>query len=361
MGRRSIIDLTRYKKAINLLRDHNFGQIVNTLRFGSRVLRGFQTAHLSYSPVWLALYITARCNLRCQQCPFHGPDTPRESLQFRDMTLDGLREILDRFPRAIGITFTGGEPLLHRQLFELVHLAHERRMEVRIPTNGTLLRHHIDAFLEAPVDLLNVSFYGTDAESFAEVTGAKKTRFDDVTGAIAELAGRRPAGGYPRILRASFVCTKQTMYRAIDLVRLCEKLGVDQVLLLNLLDYGIPGYEEEMCLYEDDPEVQSFLEHLGRQQFRIPVFLPKLYKREYTPPVCNAPFGMLTVDGNGFIGPCCIQGTGQQWDNLFETSEVWNGSTLLRARRDLLDPACPLPPICMHCEEMIPERGCIGR
>jgi MoaA/NifB/PqqE/SkfB family radical SAM enzyme len=276
------------------------------------------------------------------------------------MTADTFQEILDRFPEATGVTLTGGEPLLHPQLFELVRLAHARRMEVRVPTNGTLLAKSIDALLKAPIDRLNVSFYGADAQSFSVVTGADAGFFEEVTGAVAELASFRTKEGYPRVLQASYICTKETMYRAVDFVRLCEKLGVDRALLLNLLYFGIPDYSEAMCLHKDDPEVQRFVEHLDRQSFRIPVLLPKLYERQYIPATCTMPFGLLTIDGDGNIGPCCIRGPSGHWGNLFESPDVWNGPTMMKARRDLLDPAASLPVACLHCEEMIPERRCLG-
>jgi MoaA/NifB/PqqE/SkfB family radical SAM enzyme len=348
------------RRAVALVRNHSPGQILNVLRYRYHAWRGFPRVDLPYSPVWLTLFIASRCNLRCRQCPFHSPGSPRESHGFQDMTLDTFREILQRFPRAMGIHFTGGEPLLNALLFAMVHLAHERRMEVRISTNGTLLSRNMDAILSAPIDLLNVSFYGTDAQSFAQVTGARPALFDEMVGAISELVGRRPAGGLPRILRTSFICTKENLHSALDFVRFSERLGVDQVILFNLFYSGIQGFDESLCLYEDDPQVQRFIEHLGQQDFRIPVFLPKLYKREYQSVVCNMPFGLLTIDGDGFIGPCCFHGTGEHWGNLFEKPEVWNGPAMTEARRAMLDPNRSLPVTCMHCEHMISERPCVG-
>jgi MoaA/NifB/PqqE/SkfB family radical SAM enzyme len=267
--------------------------------------------------------------------------------------MDTFMQIVNRYASSIAIGFTGGEPLFHPRLFDMIRIAHERRMKVHIPTNGTALLAHVDEFLEAPVELLNVSFYGTDAESFARFTGVRANFFDDILKAIAELAARRRPGSYPHILRGSFICTKKNMHRVVDFVRLCENLGIDQVKLKNLNFFAIPGFEESMCLYEDDPEVQNFIEHLRRTRFRIPVFLPRLYRRDYKIRGCNMPFRLLSIDGDGFIGPCCVEGTDKRWDNFYENPEVWNGPTMSIKRRDLLDSTYPLPLTCLHCEEMI--------
>jgi len=90
---------------------------------------------------------------------------------------------------------------------------------------------------------------------------------------------------------------------------MCEQIGVDQAKLKNLHSFGIPGYEESACLHEDDPEVQQLVERLRRARLRLPVFLPCLYRADYNPRRCSLPFRMLTVDGDGTIGPCCVKGT----------------------------------------------------
>lgn len=355
----SVLSLSTLKKLVFLFRDHRTGQIVNTIRFGYHALRGFPTTRLTYDPLWLVLDITTRCNLHCGHCPHGNPESPLK-LQFRDMTMDTFAQILDRFPRAITIGLGGGEPLLNPHVFKMIQVAHERRMKVHMSTNGTLLSRNIDDFLTAPVGLLNVSLYGTDAESFAQLTGAKGSVFDDVIGAVAELAHRRQPGGYPRILRTSFICTKQTMSSAFDFIRLSEALGVDAVKLRNLYCLGIPGYDETLCLQEDDPEVQDFIENLRRQRFRIPVFLPLLYRPSYIPRRCITPFQQLNIGGDGSIGPCCVVGPDKRWGSFLDP-DVWKGPTMTQVRRNLVDSTRPLPFTCMHCEKMIPEQTSIYR
>jgi MoaA/NifB/PqqE/SkfB family radical SAM enzyme len=231
------LNFTTLRKVAILFRDHEPGQIMNTLSFGYQLLRGFPAKHLRYDPLWLMLDITSRCNLQCGHCPCGNIESPCKP-QFCDMTKDTFAQILYSFPRAILVGLGGGEPLLNSHLFEMIQLAHERRMKVIISTNGTLLSGKIDAFLAAPIELLNVSLYGTDAESFAQLTGAKGSLFDDIIDAVAELARHRLSGGYPRTLRTSFICTKQTMSRALDFIRLSEDLGVDEVKLRNLYYFG---------------------------------------------------------------------------------------------------------------------------
>ena len=151
------------------------------------------------------------------------------------------------------------------------------------------------------------------------------------------------------------------MQSAIEFVRLCENLGLEQVKLKNLYYCGMPGYDESMCLQEDDPEVQDFFERLRKHNFRIRVFLPGLYGQDHKRRRCIQPFRQFTINSDGAIAPCCVVGPKNRWGNFFEELDVWNGSTMTLARRNMLDPNFVLPLMCMHCEYMILERPIIGK
>ena len=200
--------MTTFKKAARLFRDHRLDQIVNTLRFGYHAFGRFPKVRLPYDPLWLIIFSTTRCNLRCRFCQIWGPTTRRKRPSFQEMNPDTLRQILDRFPRTIAADFTGGEPFTNPHLFEMARLLHERRIKAHVVTNGTLLPDKLGALLETPFEFMNISLYGPDAETFAKVTGSSMSLFDDMVEAVAELCRRRKPGGFPRTIRASFICSK---------------------------------------------------------------------------------------------------------------------------------------------------------
>jgi MoaA/NifB/PqqE/SkfB family radical SAM enzyme len=277
------------------------------------------------------------------------------------MSIDALARILNLFPRALSVCFSGsGEPLLHPEFFEMIRLVHQRRKKVHVFTNGTLLAGRIGRLLEAPVRFLNVSLYGIDGESFNQLTGAPAGLLGETVDAVTELARRRRPGGYPQILRANIICTKDTMHNAVAGIRLCEQIGVDQVKLKNLTCHEVTGYDETVCLHEDDPEVKEFIRGLRRERFRIPVFLPRLYRKDDKARQCSVPFYALSVDGDGSTAPCFVAGTDKKWGNVLEQPGLWNGPVMVEARRNLLDLSQPLARTCRHCEHMIRERTYVG-
>lgn len=90
----------------------------------------------------LSIVITERCTLKCKLCaeysPFYRPQ-PHHSKEEVFRFLDEIFSVVD----SVGdLSFSGGEPLLHRDLWEMIEYAGryiDRIGRLLILTNGTLL------------------------------------------------------------------------------------------------------------------------------------------------------------------------------------------------------------------------------
>lgn len=109
-------------------------------------------------PRRITVAVTANCNLRCTGCRYGRDFMPGEQL-----TLSEVRGLLDD-AKAGGVELVrlyGGEPLLHRQLPEMVRHSVGLGLATYVTTNGTLLRQKIDALFEAGLRNITIGFYGT--------------------------------------------------------------------------------------------------------------------------------------------------------------------------------------------------------
>jgi MoaA/NifB/PqqE/SkfB family radical SAM enzyme len=328
-------------------------QIVNVLRYEWHALRGYPVARLPYSPVSLNLYATQRCNLRCAYCSYHGEAAMLRPVSAADMTMGAVEQVLDRFPLAVSAVVGGaGEPLLHPDIFGILHLIRAHHMDTALVTNGTLLPAKLAGLLQARVGFVNVSFYGVDGETFARRTGAGAALFDGMVRAVAELARLRRSGRGPR-LRGSFVCTKENLDEAIAFVALCEELGLDEAKLANLTDYGLAGDQTSLRLWEDDREGRAFIERLTAVSHRIPVLAPGLVRRAPASHRCHLPFSELTVGANAGTSPCCVEPPFLGRTNVVRNGSAWNAPELVARRRALADQTGPLPQVCRQCEKLV--------
>ncbi|RVQ69823.1 GTP 3',8-cyclase MoaA [Croceicoccus ponticola] len=147
----------------------------------SPLIDGFQR-RITY----LRLSVTDRCDLRCQYCmPEKMQFLPRAEV----LSLEELHKVALAFI-ARGVTkirLTGGEPLVRRDMIDLVR-ALGRKVgdgldELTLTTNGTRLDEFAEDLFEAGVRRVNVSLDTLDAERFAELS--RRDRFSQVLNGIA--------------------------------------------------------------------------------------------------------------------------------------------------------------------------------
>lgn len=93
-------------------------------------------SYLSRGPSYVILYVTSRCNQKCEFC-FYADSL---NAPWKDgLSLDEIRKIARSIAPCIHVTLTGGEPFLRRDLDEVVSAMIEEGgvRNVTIPTNGS--------------------------------------------------------------------------------------------------------------------------------------------------------------------------------------------------------------------------------
>ncbi len=141
---------------------------------------------------YLRLSVTDRCDLRCSYCmPERMQFLPRKEV----LTLDELHMLaLGFIERGITrIRITGGEPLVRRDVIDLVH-ALGRRIgagleELTLTTNGVQLADHADRLAAAGVKRVNISIDTLDRRLFERIS--KRDRLPQV---LEGIAAAREAG-----------------------------------------------------------------------------------------------------------------------------------------------------------------------
>src|SRR6202789_2133961 len=96
-----------------------------------------RTAEAASPPVCLYLEVTNRCNLLCETCP----RTFEELEKPADMSMALFTRIVDQVPNLQRAVLHGvGEPMLVRELPDMIRYLKARGVYVLFNTNGTLLR-----------------------------------------------------------------------------------------------------------------------------------------------------------------------------------------------------------------------------
>ena len=105
----------------------------------------------------LHVHPTRRCNLRCLHC--YSVSAPEESEELQPALLCKAIEDASREGYTVA-SFSGGEPLIYKELRQLLDQAHSCGMVTTVTTNGMLLDARRLKMLEGGADLLAISLDG---------------------------------------------------------------------------------------------------------------------------------------------------------------------------------------------------------
>ena len=120
----------------------------------------------------LRISVTDRCNMRCRYCmPREHFDEDHEFLPKEDILRfeEIVRVVQALLPHGLRkVRLTGGEPLLRRNLSELVRQlrACSEELDIAITTNGLLLSKHLDALVDAGLSRATISLDALDANTY---------------------------------------------------------------------------------------------------------------------------------------------------------------------------------------------------
>jgi MoaA/NifB/PqqE/SkfB family radical SAM enzyme len=98
------------------------------------------------APVYVQFYVTARCNLTCNQCNIIYANS-----DVRECTISEIHRIAENFAR-MGVAIvllTGGEPFARKDLPKIIAAFESRGVHVRMQTNGFATEAQIEAAIAA--------------------------------------------------------------------------------------------------------------------------------------------------------------------------------------------------------------------
>jgi MoaA/NifB/PqqE/SkfB family radical SAM enzyme len=264
--------------------------------------------------------VTSRCNLRCAHCAvsdvYHRPQVTVWEVSYEE----GL-VILERLRQAgyQHLTFLGGEPLLRRDIVDLVAAA--RRMDfpqLVLVTNGTCLTPQLaDGLLDAGLDELVVSLDGATAQTNDQVRG--QGSYARALEGLATLRCRRPTGSHLKIV-VQLTLSRPNLHEATMMVDLAGQMGLNCFSLNELRLTGnarrnaerlLPTLVEAMDVREAVLQVAVRYPDLGLRIFGRPMVVEYLNERfdsdlPLPRPGCSLVDGHRTlyVDATGSVSAC---------------------------------------------------------
>ena len=250
-------------------------------------------------PYALLAELTYRCPLHCPYC-----SNPTQARNNHELATDEWKRVI-REAAALGVLqigFSGGEPLVRRDLPDLVRAAREANLYTNLITSGIGLDDdRIRLLRDGGLDSIQLSFQSDETDLADEIAGVRAHQRK------LDTAAKIRAAEIP--LSLNFVIHTRNIDRLPQLIELAENLGAERVELANVQFYGW-AFSNRMALLPTREQVVRAREIAtaakARLAGKIDIFyvLPDYY--ETRPKPCLNGWGQryLTVNPIGDVLPC---------------------------------------------------------
>ena len=296
----------------------------------------------------------SRCNCRCVMCDIW------KATDSQEMTAEDLERHV-RSIEQLGVewaVFTGGEPLMHSDLFRLCRILRERGIRVSLLTTGLLLARHAAAVAENVDDVI-VSLDGPPEihDQIRRIPGA----FGMLEDGVRDLREIRP--DFPVIARSTVQKMNCRNLRAT--VAAARALGLNGISFLaadltstafNRPDGWAPERTaavaltaEDLMLLESEIEAMILSNEYRKFVVESPDKLRKIldhFRGCAIAPLCNAPWVSAVVEADGTVRPCFFHPPVGRVDANNTLLDVINGERAV-AFRAALD--VESNPVCRRC------------
>ena len=277
-------------------------------------------------PLWMLAELTYRCPLQCPYC-----SNPVEIARYNNelATEDWIRVMQQA--RKMGATqlgFSGGEPLVRKDLEELISEARGLGYYTNLITSGVGMDEaRVKAFKEAGLDHIQISFQASNEELNNYLGGTKSFKHKQ------EMARVVKEFEYPMVL--NIVLHRKNVDQIRDILDMTVELNADYVELASTQYYGwsrvnidqlLPTREQ---LARAEIVAKEYQEKM-KGKMKIIYVIPDYF--ENRPKACMNGWGsiFLTIAPDGSALPChaAAQLPGLEFPNVRDHSieHIWNDS-----------------------------------
>jgi len=189
---------------------------------------GFKKPLIPANPSLIVWETTHRCNLTCRHCSASAGEKTEGEL-----TTNQAKKVIDKLNKfgVSQIAFSGGEPLVRQDIFELTKYASDKGIYVGIDSNGTLItKEKAQEIINAGIKYVRVSIDGSNAQLHDSLRGVPGA-FEKSIAGIKNVVGKL----------STSICTTVTKQNYTDfenIINLAESLGVDHALFDEFIPVG---------------------------------------------------------------------------------------------------------------------------
>jgi MoaA/NifB/PqqE/SkfB family radical SAM enzyme len=267
-------------------------------------------------PHWIYISLTNKCPLDCRMC---GVKYLNKNME---LTTGQLKKIIREIKQYRGeqcILFTGGEPFLRKDIFELIKYSCSLGLPTEVVSNGQLINDKLaERIVKSGLQNIAISLDGATAETYESVRMVPGS-FEKAKKAIMLLAQKKQENkGHGPQISAWTTMMKQNIPELYEIMLLAKKLGAEVIVyhpvIINQTDMQntnskSPLWPDEDSLRIFERQMKQIIEYHSRHGFvaflHEPSYFLKYFKGQnlHNDWQCN-PFEFLNIGPDGNMQTC---------------------------------------------------------
>lgn len=310
-----------------------------------------QATHRIFELPILVMMPHSRCNCRCVMCDIWKANSNKQEISAEEL---GKHVAHFRKLRVREIVFSGGEALMHSNLWSLCNLLKQNNIKLTLLSTGLLLERNAQDIVTYFQQVI-VSIDGSREvhDKIRNIPGA----FDKLVSGVAAIRRLNPTVR----ITARCVLQRQNFEDYVATVKAVEDAGIDQISFLTA-DITTPAFnhvdslpDEKISqvaltlkeserferLLEDsfsllDEEYRSgFIAERPEKMRKLARYYKALNgKDEFAATVCNAPWVSAVIESDGRVMPCFFH---EDYGNIYDDDfmEIINSQKAIQFRKQL--------------------------
>ena len=180
-------------------------------------------------PIYAEISPSGTCNHRCIYCALDFMEYQTRFLD-KELLKDRLSEMASLGLKSI--MYAGeGEPLLHKEVVDIINYTKKVGIDVAITTNGVLLKEGIIESTLGNITWIKVSINGATRETYAEIHQTTPDNFDRVIKNMSYAARIKQDKGYKCALGMQLILLPENYHEVILLAQEAKEIGMDYLVI----------------------------------------------------------------------------------------------------------------------------------
>lgn len=191
--------------------------------------------------------ITKKCNAKCEHCGSRCDINEPNGIS-KEMFMSVLKDVKENIGTDCMLNITGGEPLMRKDLFEIMNYANKLGFSWGMVTNGTLInKETISNMKKSGMSTISISLDGMEEihESFRKLP---KGSFNRIIKNIIALKN----ANFLEHIQVTFIASKKNIYELPALYRMLCNLKIDSLRISSIDPIGRAEDNKHLMLDEND-------------------------------------------------------------------------------------------------------------